>query len=282
MKSVAETLYYYPGCCLGSSARELGESLFQTARLLGYRLQELKNWNCCGASAAHSIRPMQSMLLGARNLLLAEEMGIEELFIVCPSCFVRLSETESMIRKDNEKNREVVKIFGRPYEGKVKVRFFLELVDELDLEDLKKLIKHPTVGLRTAIYYGCLLSRQEWITGFALGTREKWVEDLLSVIGVEFVHWGYGRECCGAYMAIPRQSSADRLVDKIRDNAARAEANCLLTFCPLCQMNLEMRGKETEPLPVFYLSELLCRSAGLPQWRGWLRRHLVNPKHLLN
>jgi heterodisulfide reductase subunit B len=74
----------------------------------------------------------------------------------------------------------------------------------------------------------------------------------------------------------------DQMVDRIRDHALRAKANCMVVFCPLCQVNLELRGRDSEPLPVFYIPELIGIAAKLPHCKSWLKKHLVDPNPLLS
>ena len=145
---------------------------------------------------------------------------------------------------------------------------------------LKERVKRPLTGLKGALYYGCLLTRPEWITGFDVGPYEEFLETTFRALGAEPVHWGYARQCCGAHLAVTKPSLVDGMVDRIREHARRAGANCLVVFCPLCQVNLELRGKE-EPLPVLYITELMGLTAGLPHVNEWLARHLIDPRPLL-
>jgi len=48
-------LSYYPGCSLHGTAREYGESVTAVSAALGIELNEIKDWSCCGATAAHSL-----------------------------------------------------------------------------------------------------------------------------------------------------------------------------------------------------------------------------------
>jgi heterodisulfide reductase subunit B len=276
---------FYPGCSLTSSAREFSESFLEMARMFELEVVPLEDWNCCGSSPAHSTHHGYALLLAARNLLLAEQQGVDELMVMCPSCFVRLRvrlrEAERALRSDEGKNRQVEQVLGKRYGGRVRLRFFLEVLNDLKLPHLEEKVKQSLDGLRGAMYYGCLLTRPEWITGFDVGPYERFLEGVLRSLGAEPVHWGYGRQCCGAHLAVTKAEMVDRMVDRIRDHARRAGANCLVAFCPLCQVNLELRGKEVEPLPVFYIPELIGLAAKLPKCKSWLRKHLVDPNPLL-
>jgi len=258
------------------------ESFEEVARLFSLEMEPLEDWNCCGSSPAHSTNHGYALLLAARNLLLAEQQGVGELMVMCPSCFVRLREAERAIVGDQDKGRQVQEAFGRRYEGGVRLRFFLETMDSLGAEELRGRVSRPLEGIKGALYYGCLLSRPEWITGFDVGPYEASLERLVGSLGAEPIRWGYGRQCCGAHLAVTKPALVDGLVDRIRDNARRAGANCLVVFCPMCQVNLELRGNNQEAMPVFYISELIGLAAQLPHAKGWLRRHLVDPRPMVS
>jgi heterodisulfide reductase subunit B len=259
----------------------MGESFLDFVRGMGMEMTELEDWNCCGSSPAHSTHHGWALKLAARNLLLAQTQGIEELMVMCPSCFVRLREAERGIVGDEGKAREVESTFGMRYGGNVRLRFFLEVMNDLGLTALKERVTRPLEGLKGALYYGCLLSRPEWITGFDVGPYEDFLEDLFRGLGGQPAQWGYGRQCCGAHLAVTKPDLVHGLVDRIRDHARRAGANCLVAFCPLCQVNLEMRGKEAEPMPVLYITEVMGIAARLPQTDQWLSRHLIDPRPML-
>lgn len=272
---------YYPGCSLDSSAREMGESFWDLASSLGIEGVELEDWNCCGSSPAHSTHHGWALKLAARNLVLAQEQGLGELLIMCPSCFVRLREAAQQVAMDHGKAQEVALALGKEYKGAVKLKFFLEMIRDIGLHRLRDLVKRPLKGVRGALYYGCLLSRPEWITGFDVGPYENLLEDLFRSLGGDVVHWGYGKQCCGAHLGVTKPQLVSSLVDRIREHARRAGANCIVVFCPLCQVNLEMRGTREAPIPVLYITELMGLASGLPRAERWLRRHLIDPRPML-
>jgi heterodisulfide reductase subunit B len=273
---------YYPGCSLISSAREMEGSFLEVLKGASVEVERLGDWSCCGSSPAHSTSHGRALLLGARNLVLAEQQGLGELVTLCPSCYVRLWETHGAIVGDEGKAAEVKGALGRGYGGGVRLRFFLEVLEGLGVERLLGQMKRPLSGVRAALYYGCLLSRQAWITGFDVGPYEGFLQSLVEGLGAQCVRWSYERHCCGAYLAVPRAEVSDRMVDRIRREASRAGANCLVVFCPLCQMNLELRGTKAEALPVLYITELIGIAAQHPHTKSWLKRHLVSVKPLLS
>jgi heterodisulfide reductase subunit B len=280
-RTASRKISLYPGCSLTSSAREMGESFEEIARMLDIEVISMEDWNCCGSSPAHSTNQGYALLLAARNLLLAQRQGIEELMVMCPSCFVRLREAEKAVKEDEKKAQQVKDAFGQAYEGRVRLRFFLEILTGVGLDALKEKVTQPLKGIQCAMYYGCLLTRPEWITGFDVEPYEESLNEIVRALGAEPVKWALSRQCCGAHLAVTKPEVADGLVDRIKDFATRAGANCLVVFCPLCQVNLELRGTNSKEMPVLYIQELIGLAVGIPKCRQWLKRHLVDPIPLL-
>ena len=82
-------LSYFPGCSLTGTSAEYDRSIQEVAGLLGLELVELPDWNCCGASSAHSTSHELGVELAARNLELAREAG-GDLLVPCAACYQRL------------------------------------------------------------------------------------------------------------------------------------------------------------------------------------------------
>jgi heterodisulfide reductase subunit B len=66
------------------------------------------------------------------------------------------------------------------------------------------------------------------------------------------------------------------------DHAREAGAQALVTSCPLCQVNLEMRQvRGAAKMPVFYFTELMGLAFGVDRSRVWWSKHLVDPRPYL-
>jgi heterodisulfide reductase subunit B len=195
---------------------------------------------------------------------------------------VRLWDARRAVLEDTSKNRMVEKTLGRSLRGNSEPQFFIEAFEEMGTEALREKVAKPLSGLKVALYYGCLLSRQSWITGFDVTPRRTFLEDLTRVTGAELVHWSYERQCCGAGLAVTKPPMADSMVAAIHGQAIRAGAHCLVAFCPLCHMNLELRGGSLPRMPVLYFTELVALAIPLPDVKGWLRKHLVDPMPALS
>ncbi len=272
---------FYPGCSLVSSAKEMAESYFEVLFLFQLEIRTLADWSCCGSTPAHSIDSRASLLLPARNLLLAEDQGIEALFTLCPSCYVRLWDARRKVLEKEELNQSVKEAWGAHLSGKTRPVFFLGPLVSLAAEN-KTIFKEGALkGLKLALYYGCLLSRQIWITGLDGHSPRSELERLLESLGAEPLRWGMEEQCCGAGLGVVKPRHSQILVARIHNYARRSGANCLVVFCPLCHMNLELRAPRTNPVPVLYLTELLALAGRVPRATEWLSKHLVDTRGVL-
>jgi heterodisulfide reductase subunit B len=272
---------FYPGCSLVSSGKEMAESYFEVLSLLQVEIRTLADWSCCGSTPAHSIDSRASFLLPARNLLLAEDQGMEALFTLCPSCYVRLWDARRKVLEKEELNQSVKEAWGAHLSGKTKPVFFLGPLISLAAEKRTIFKEGALRGLKVALYYGCLLSRQIWITGLDGHSPRSELERLLGFLGAEPLRWGMEEQCCGAGLGVVKPGHSQMLVARIHNYARRSGANCLVVFCPLCHMNLELRAPKTAPVPVLYVTELLALAARIPKANEWLSKHLVEARGVL-
>jgi heterodisulfide reductase subunit B len=271
---------YYPGCSLHSSAREYDESAKRLCELFDIEFEELSDWNCCGATSAHSIDYKIALALPSRNLLLARKKA-EELLMLCAACFNRTKAVQFFLEEDPSLRKEVEELLGENYQGGLKIRHLLDVfLNEIGLEEIKKRTVKPLKGLRAVCYYGCLLVRPAKIVGFDDPEHPQSMDLLLEAVGAEPIGWSYKTECCGGALSIPRANVVKKLVGNLLQMAEDAGASCIVTACPLCMANLETRSS-TKKLPIFYFTELLGVAFGLKEIQELLQRHLISPMELL-
>ena len=274
---------FFPGCSLEGTAREYGESIDAVSCFLGIKLEELPGWTCCGASAAHCINEFLSVSLPARNLLLAEKLN-HDLVTPCAACFSRLKAAEKALTKESKEIDA-----STPFRGEIKVLHLLEFFSREDLiKMIKEQIKRPLSNLKVVSYYGCLIVRPPQITDAKNWEDPQALDNLISLMGGETIFWPYKTECCGGSLLLTNLDIVRRLIGRILDMAREAEADCIVTACPLCQANLDTRQEEIGKakgikydLPIFYFTELLGLAFDLKDTRKWFRRHLVDPVPLL-
>jgi heterodisulfide reductase subunit B2 len=273
---------YYPGCSLHATGREYDESTRAVAARLGITLVELEDWVCCGASSAHSVSRDLALWLPAINVALAQSAAQGDLLAPCAACFNRTKTADHMLRTDPALRARAEDLIGFTYTGAVRVRNPLEVLSEdVGLSAIAGQVRRPLGGLRVVGYYGCLLVRPPGIMGFDNPEHPAVMDGILAALGADVRKWSYATDCCGGSASLPRPDVAGRLVTALAEHAAEAGAAAIVTACPLCQMNLEMRQPAGPRLPVFYFTELMGVAFGLAGAAGWLRRHLIDPRPAL-
>jgi heterodisulfide reductase subunit B len=286
---------FYPGCTLHSTGVEFGLSSEMVCAALGLEMVEIEDWNCCGASSAHSMDHSLFLALPARNLAKAQESGLAELAIPCAACYSRLAAADLALQEDGAFRSRMESVLGFAYKGRVRPRSLLDiLANDLSREQLQAKVKKPLAGLKVVSYYGCLLIRPPAYTGSWDDPEHPQSMDYVSeLLGAEGVAWSYGVDCCGGSLTLNRSDVVVHLVDRLARAAREAGAEALVTACPMCMANVDGRQKyrggpplprpakpDYEPLPVFYFTELMALAYGLPLDKA-LGKHLVDARSLL-
>jgi len=268
---------YFPGCSLATTARENNASLIAVCKETGLNLVELDDWNCCGSSSAHSIFPDIALHLASRNLSLAPPG--RPLLVACPSCNLRLRHAHLHLQEDAAARDQYQSTWGRDFDPDLKIIHFFELFAEGKLSKHARGKEDLLKGLRFAPYYGCMLTRPPALR------REKnyygLMEDVLSSIGAAPVKWARGSRCCGTFLSAAKPAVVTHMVNEIVQNAIDSGAECIVTACSMCHLNVEMRCNLKKRVPVFHFSELLSLSPGSARHKDWFSRHLVDPVPLL-
>ncbi len=280
---------YFPGCSLHSTARDYDMSFQLVCRKLGIELEEIPHWVCCGASPAHVTSHLLSIALPCKNLVLAEEMGLDTVVAPCAACFNRLRVAQQEMAEDSRLSKDVESVLGKPYGGKIETKHPLQMIaDDTGLAKVEKMIKRELQGLKVASYYGCLLVRPPDTVGFDDPEDPQSMDRLVSTLGGEAVPWAFKTECCGASFSLSETDIVLELSGEILNTALEAGAECILVACPLCQSNLDLRQKGIEKkygkkinLPVLYFTELLGLALGMNMRELGLFKHIVNPSKLL-
>ena len=253
---------YYPGCTLRTKAKDLDAYARASAKALGFELEEIENWQCCGGVYPLGSDEIATKLSSVRALNEAKEKG-QDLVTLCSAC-------HHVIKRVNDDMRNVEDIRTRannymqldePYAGETNVLHYLEVLrDRVGFDELKKKVVNPLKGRKIGAYYGCLLLRPSTVLAFDDPENPKIIEDFIRAIGAEPVVYPYRNECCGGYMAVENKAYAAKQAQKIMDNASAQGAELLITACPLCSYNL-LHNTDGR-LPVVYFTELLAEALG--------------------
>ncbi len=274
---------YYPGCSLEAAlAKEYDLSVRAVSERLGIGMEELPDWNCCGASSGHSTSYLLNHAIVGRNLAIAEKQGLD-IAAACPACYVRLKHTRRELKENAELREKVVESVGLPYEAKYDVRHILDvLVKDIGIETIKKKVTKPLTSLRLVSYYGCFLVRPPKVVAFDDPENPQSMDTLLAALGAEVLDWSGKVDCCGGSLALTKRDIVIRLVSELVEMARGVRAEALVAACPLCQMNIDGRQDfAADPLPVFYFTELMGLAMGERNARSWFKKHLVSPMKLL-
>jgi len=272
---------FYPGCSLHSTGLEYGLSSRAVFQHLGLELNELRGWNCCGASSAHALDSNLALTLPARTLALAQRFD-RDVVTPCAACFSRLKSADHTLRSDPEKRAETEAAVGFKFSGEVAVRHLLAVLGEdYGPGRIADQVRRPLTGLKVVPYYGCLIVRPPQVAGFDDPDDPHVMADLLRAAGAEVKSWSYATDCCGGSLSLSRADVVQGLVGRLVERAREAGAEALVTACPLCQVNLEMRQTGAPKMPAFYFTELIGLALDLPQAKRWWPKHLIDPRPLL-
>lgn len=271
---------YYPGCSLDATSREYGESVHAVCAELGLELAEIDDWNCCGATSAHSTNHLLSVALPARNLALAEASGLSEVLAPCAACFNRLAVASHEIAHDADLAARMPALLERPFANTVKVRNILDVLRQFAPAIREKAVR-PLKDVKVACYYGCLLLRPPEVAQFDDPEDPSSMEEVVSAAGATPVRWNRRLDCCGAAFSLSRKPSVLRLGAAILADAKAAGADCIAVACPLCHSNLDFRQKAMEArgvhadLPILFLTEIVGLALGLEGKALGIERHFV-------
>jgi len=269
-------LSFYPGCSLEGMAVDYARSIDAVFQALGIDLVEIDDWSCCGATAAHSLSEAMSVILPARNLFAAEQMGLD-IVSSCANCFNRLRFSQQMIQKN-------VLDIPWPVTGDLRVHDMTRFLAEPDMiKQIKKRVLKPLKGLKLVCYYGCQMVRPPRITGYTDYENPQTLDRIAAAVGAQVIDWSYKATCCGASIGIARREIGNSLTKKLLEKARQAGAEAVVVSCPLCQSNLDMIQKDRleRPIPIFYFTELIRLSFSDRGNPKWFKMHFANPDQLL-
>ncbi len=255
---------YYPGCTLKTKAVELDEYARKSAQALGVTMEEIEDWQCCGAVYPQAADEIATKLSSVRALNDAKVKG-QDLLTLCSACHHVIKRVN-----DDMKNNEDIRTkannylkLDEPYAGETNVVHYLEMLrDTVGFDNLKKAVVNPLKGRKIAAFYGCLLLRPSGVMAFDNAENPTIIEEFIKAIGATPVIFPYRNECCGGYVTLEDKALAQKQVEKIMASAAGKGAEEIITACPLCMYNLDANATEHR-LPVKYFTELLAEALGV-------------------
>jgi len=284
------SLAYYPGCTLKTKAKNLEEPAIASLEVLGFKLEEIDRWNCCGAVHSLADDDLIHQVAPVRNLIRAREQGKNELITLCSFCFNTLKRANLLVKANAEKRNTINSFMDEEinYSGEVKVVHLLEVLrDEIGWEALAQKVKLPLRDLKIAPYYGCTLLRPREV---AIDSVESPIilHELLDALGATPVDFPESTRCCGSYQIISDPGTISAYAWNILSSALSHGAEALVLSCPLCdydlsqgQKELVKRRDEFKGMPLFYFTQLLALALGLEPQVCHFELNYGNPESLL-
>jgi heterodisulfide reductase subunit B len=253
---------YYPGCTLSTTAKFLDSCARRVSAHLDITLENVTDWQCCGAVYSSNPEQIAQKLPAMRILQQARDKG-KTLVTLCSACHNVLKQTNHLAKNDQEFQATVSKYEpGINYQGEARVIHFLELLrDTVTFEQLKKSVVNPLKGRTFAAYYGCLLLRPAEIMNFDDPENPQIFENMLRALGARVATFPMRNECCGGYQAIEDSETCAEYVNRIIESALSRGVDTLVTACPLCQFQLIEHAAGR--LDVSYFTEILAEALGV-------------------
>ncbi|MBD2167245.1 CoB--CoM heterodisulfide reductase iron-sulfur subunit B family protein [Calothrix membranacea FACHB-236] len=287
---------YFPGCVAQGACRELYQSTQALTKALGIELIELKKAACCGSGTFKEDSQLLEDTVNARNIALAEELNLP-LLTHCSTCQGVIGHVDERLKECQTKNpayiEQVNGLLAKesclPYRGSTEVKHLLyALVTDYGLEEIIKRVTRKLSGLKCAAFYGCYLLRAQKSMPYDDPFNPEAMENVFRAVGAEPVYYRGRTQCCGWPLSSYATTQSFQMAGTHIQDALTAGADCMVTPCPLCHLNLDSRQPEVEKviekklgLPVLHLPQLIALALGVSPKELGLDKHIVSTKPVL-
>ena len=283
----------YLGCTIPLKMPHFEFAFREIANILGYKFKEMDGASCCpDPVATQSVNIDTWLSLAARNLCIAEKMGLD-ILTICSGCYETLKTTQVLLEEDKaafDRINSVLKKIGYEYKGTSKVYHFIELFSQEEILDkIKNILMKPLDNLNVAVHYGCHLIRPSKILQFDHPERPETMDKIIKAMGAKSVAFAGKLECCGFCARLQDEIGFELVENKITElKELEEEVDVMVGVCPACvgQYDRKQRlisrktGKELD-IPVLYLPELMAIAFGVESDKLGLTNRSVRPKKLM-
>ncbi len=268
---------FYPGCSSerNASASNYMVSVEAMCKTLDIKLNEIPDWNCCGASIGYAEGgELPRHTMNARNIALSDQHNPkQDIVATCAACWLGAKESQERIAHSGELLADINTILaeaGLKYEGKQPIRHMVEvLIEDLGYDELAKPVKKPLEGIKIAGYVGCQTNRPFGVVGESF-ENPKYLDKLTETMGAQALDkYEEKVTCCGGALAFSEPEKSQAQIKKIIESAYDHGADMIVTPCPVCQMNVEVyQGQINKTygtkfkMPVVYYSQLMTVAYG--------------------
>jgi succinate dehydrogenase / fumarate reductase, cytochrome b subunit len=287
---------YFPGCVAQGACRELYLSTAELAAALEIELVELKKASCCGSGTFKEESLLLEDSVNARNIALAEELNLP-LLTHCSTCQGVIGRVNDRLKESQIDRPDYVEQVNdllqeqhcSPYRGTAEVKHLLwALVGDYGLEAIAQKVTRSLAGLKCAAFYGCYLLRAQTQLPYDDPHNPQSMENVFRAVGATAIEYRGRTQCCGWPLSSYATEQSFKMAGAHIQEAIEAGADCLVTPCPLCHLNLDSRQPEVETaigrklgLPVLHLPQLVALALGVEPKRLGLDRHVVSTQSVL-
>lgn len=287
---------YFPGCVAQGACEELYLSTAAVTTTLGIELIELKKAACCGSGTYKEDSQLLEDTVNARNIALAESLNLP-LLTHCSTCQGVIAQVDDRLKIAKIEDRQyfdrvnsfLEKESCSPYQGNSEVKHLLwAIVGDYGLEKLQEKVKRKLTGLNCAAFYGCYLLRAQKKLPFDDAFNPRSMENVFTAVGANPIYYQGRTRCCGWPLASYATEQSFKMAGNHILEAKQAGADCMVTPCPLCHLNLDSRQPEVAKvinnplgLPVLHLPQLIGLALGIEPKKLGLDRHMVSTKPIL-
>ncbi|WP_069790725.1 CoB--CoM heterodisulfide reductase iron-sulfur subunit B family protein [Cyanobacterium sp. IPPAS B-1200] len=287
---------YFPGCVAQGACRELDTSTKAISEALGIELIELKKASCCGSGTFKEDSQLLEDSVNARNIALAESLNLPML-THCSTCQGVIGHVDERLKDAKENNpayfEEVNGFLAKencsPYQGTTEVKHILwALISDYGLEALQEKVTKSLKGLKCAAFYGCYLLRVQKNLPFDNPFNPQSMENVFRTLGATPVYYDGRIKCCGWPLSSYATEKSFKMAGNNLLDAMDKGADCIVTPCPLCHLNLDSRQPEVAKvvgqkldIPVLHLPQLIGLALGIPPKKLGLNNHVVSTKKVL-
>ncbi len=279
-------LSYYPGCDLYTKAKVLDNSIRLSFSTVGYELQEITNWYCCGTTFTLARDNKMSLIAPLRILSRVKKNG-GVVLVPCSICYNTLKRSNFIFKNDPETLQILNQYLEEDYNGEVRIIHPFEFIKEHQA-DFKKNVKRNLGNLKLGCYYGCYLLRPKDEVEFDDPESPTIMEEFVQLMGAQAVDFPLKVECCGSYLIVNAPEATLEASYRILKNAREKGAEAIITSCPVCHYNLDNFQNriasihtDHQLIPVFYFSQIMAMAFGLPVETWGLEYNKVSPINLL-
>ena len=287
---------YFPGCVAQGACEELYLSTAAVTTTLGIELIELKKAACCGSGTYKEDSQLLEDTVNARNIALAESLNLP-LLTHCSTCQGVIAQVDDRLKIAKIEDRQyfdrvnsfLEKESCSPYQGNSEVKHLLwAIIGDYGLEKLQEKVKRKLTGLNCAAFYGCYLLRAQKKLPFDDAFNPRSMENVFTAVGANPIYYQGRTRCCGWPLASYATEQSFKMAGNHILEAKQAGADCMVTPCPLCHLNLDSRQPEVAKvinnplgLPVLHLPQLIGLALGIEPKKLGLDRHMVSTKPIL-